>query len=139
MWEYEYSAEAEVAPSAVWALWTDPLGWHAWNDGVGEVAVQGPFAAGSTFTMTPPGQDTIHMTITSVVENESWVDVAEGPGVLVTTYHQIADLGDGRTRVTYRTEITGDAADEVGPEFGPEICADFPDVVGKLLALAAGA
>jgi uncharacterized protein YndB with AHSA1/START domain len=139
MWEYEYSATAEVTPNAVWTLWSDPLGWHAWNDGVGEVELHGPFAAGTEFTMTPPGEDTIRMRITEVVPDKAWIDVCEMPGLLITTHHLIEDLGAGRTKVTYRTEITGEAADQVGPEIGPQICADFPDVVGKLLALAAGA
>lgn len=139
MWDYEYSATAEVTPNAVWTLWADPLGWHAWNDGVGEVEVHGPFAAGTAFTMTPPGQDTIHMTITEVVPDQAWTDVCEFPGLLITTRHLIDDLGGGRTKVTYRTEITGEAAAEVGPELGPQICADFPDVVTKLLAMAASA
>ncbi|MEY9930395.1 hypothetical protein ABH926_005040 [Catenulispora sp. GP43] len=139
MWEYEYSATAEVTPNAVWTLWADPLGWHAWNDGVGEVELHGPFAAGTEFTMTPPGEDTIRMRITEVVPDKAWIDVCEVPGMLITTHHLIEDLGAGRTKVTYRTEITGEAADQVGPEIGPQICADFPDVVGKLLALAADA
>ncbi|GAA2031655.1 SRPBCC family protein [Catenulispora yoronensis] len=139
MWEYEVTAEAEVSAQAVWQLWADPLGWHAWNDGVGEVELNGPFAAGSTFTMVPPGQDKILMTLTEVTEGRAFVDVAEGPGIVVTTHHLIDDLGDGRTRVTYRTEITGDAADELGPRIGPEICGDFEDVVAKLLTLAAAA
>ncbi|MFL6111233.1 MAG: SRPBCC family protein [Catenulispora sp.] len=139
MWEYEYSAEAEVTPHAVWKLWADPLGWHTWNDGVGEVTMSGPFADGTTFTMAPPGEEPIHMTIREVAEPTAWIDVNEGPGVVITTHHLIEDLGAGRTKVTYRTEITGPAADEIGPRFGPEICADFPDVVTKLLALAADA
>jgi hypothetical protein len=137
MWEYEYSATAEVTPNAVWTLWADPLGWHTWNDGVGEVELLGPFAAGTEFTMTPPGEDTIRMKITEVVPDQAWIDVCEVPGMLITTHHLIEDLGAGRTKVTYRTEITGEAADQVGPEIGPQICADFPDVVTKLLALAA--
>jgi uncharacterized protein YndB with AHSA1/START domain len=136
MWEYEFTAEAEVPPQAVWRLWADPLRWHTWNDGVGEVELHGPFAVGTTFTMTPPGQDQIQLTIAEVTEGRAFVDVAEGPGITVTTYHLIEDLGAGRTKVTYRTEITGDAADELGPRIGPEICGDFPDVVGKLLGLA---
>ncbi|MEY9906852.1 hypothetical protein ABIA35_003074 [Catenulispora sp. MAP12-49] len=139
MWEYEYSATAEVTPNAVWTLWADPLGWHTWNDGVGEVELLGPFAAGTEFTMTPPGEDTIRMRITEVVPDQAWIDVCEVPGMLITTHHLIEDLGAGRTKVTYRTEITGEAADQVGPEIGPQICADFPDVVTKLLALAASA
>ena len=137
MWKYEYSAEAEVTPRAVWKLWADPMSWHTWNEGAGEVEVHGPFAVGTTFTMTPPGQDEIRMTITEVVEDKAWVDLFEAPGLAVTTYHLIEDLGEGRTKVTYRTEITGAAGDEVGPRIGPEICADFPDVVDKLLAHAA--
>jgi hypothetical protein len=139
MWDYEFSAEAEVTPHAVWTLWADPLGWHTWNDGVGEVELRGPFEAGTQFTMTPPGQDTILMTITEVVPDKAWIDVCEVPGLAITTYHLIEDLGGGRTKVTYRTEITGDAAEHVGPELGPQICADFPDVVGKLLELARAA
>ncbi|MEY9895038.1 hypothetical protein ABIA31_008726 [Catenulispora sp. MAP5-51] len=139
MWEYEYSATAEVTPNAVWTLWADPLGWHTWNDGVGEVELHGPFAAGTEFTMTSPGEDTIRMRITEVVPDQAWIDVCEVPGMLITTHHLIEDLGAGRTKVTYRTEITGEAADQVGPEIGPQICADFPDVVTKLLALAASA
>ena len=139
MWEYEYSAEAEVTPHAVWKLWADPLGWHTWNEGVGEVEVHGPFAVGTTFTMTPPGQDEILMTITEVTEDKAWVDVFEAPGLKVTTYHLIEDSGAGRTKVTYLCEITGAAGDEVGPRIGPDICADFPEVVDQLLVHAASA
>jgi hypothetical protein len=137
MWEYEFTAEAEATPQALWQLWADPLGWHTWNDGVGEVVMDGPFAVGTSFTMTPPGQEPVTLRLTEVVENESFVDVAEAPGLTITTVHRITDLGAGRSRVTYRTEITGEAADTVGPELGPEICGDFPDVVAKLLSLAA--
>lgn len=139
MWDYEYSATAQVTPHAVWTLWADPLTWHTWNDGVGDVEVHGPFAPGTAFTMTPPDEDTIHMRITEVVPDKAWIDVCEMPGLTITTYHLIDDLGGGRTKVTYRTEIAGEAADQVGPEIGPQICADFPDVVTKLLALAASA
>jgi hypothetical protein len=45
----------------------------------------------------------------------------------------------GMTRITYRTEITGSAADQVGPQLGPAITADFPDVLAALVHLAEGA
>jgi hypothetical protein len=138
MWEYEFSIEAEVAPETVFQLWIDAANWHTWNDGVGEVEVRGPFAPGTEFTMTPPGQDPITMLITEVAENKGFTDVnTEIEGLVITTCHRIEELSGGLTRVTYRTEITGDAADELGPEFGPQICADFPDVVTNLVASAA--
>jgi uncharacterized protein YndB with AHSA1/START domain len=138
MWEYEYSVETDAKPEAVFRLWTDAENWHTWNDGVGEVDVQGPFAAGTTFTMTPPGQPTVTMQISEVTENQGFTDVnTEFDGLVITTFHRIEELSGGRTRVTYRTEITGDAADTVGAEVGPMICADFPDVVEALVARAA--
>jgi hypothetical protein len=41
--------------------------------------------------------------------------------------------------VTYRTDIVGAAADHVGPEIGPAITADFPDVLAALVGLAEAA
>jgi hypothetical protein len=45
-------------------------------------------------------------------------------------------LGDERSRITYRMEITGPAAETVGPEIGPEISGDFPEVLAALAARA---
>jgi hypothetical protein len=38
--------------------------------------------------------------------------------------------------VIYRTEITGPAADQVGPQLGPAITGDFPEVLAALVKLA---
>jgi hypothetical protein len=60
-----------------------------------------------------------------------------GPGdVLIRTLHRIDPLDDGRCRVTYRMEITGPAADSVGPELGPEISGDFPETLAALVEMA---
>jgi len=45
---------------------------------------------------------------------------------------------DERSRITYRMEITGPAAETVGPEIGPEISGDFPEVLAALAARAEG-
>jgi hypothetical protein len=63
--------------------------------------------------------------------------VCDFGGAVVTTVHRLEPLDDGGTRVTYRTEITGADADELGPKIGPDITADFPDVVAALIARAA--
>jgi hypothetical protein len=38
--------------------------------------------------------------------------------------------------VTYRMEITGPAADTLGPEIGPQISADFPETMAALVERA---
>lgn len=40
--------------------------------------------------------------------------------------------------IVYRTEITGEAADHIGPELGPQITADFPAVLAALVKRAEG-
>ena len=51
----------------------------------------------------------------------------------------IAVRGSGDVAlVRYRTEITGEAAGHIGPELGPQITADFPEVLAALAKLAEG-
>ena len=52
------------------------------------------------------------------------------------TTHRVERIAAGRSRITYRMEITGPAADTVGPEIGPEISGDFPQVLKALAARA---
>ena len=84
------------------APWSDVPGWPEWNGDIERIALAGPFAAGSRITMTPPGQEPF-----------------------VRTTHLAERLDEGRTRVTYRMEITGPAADSLVPEIGPQISAIF--------------
>ena len=61
MWEYEYSLETSAGPGALWRHWADMAAWPQWNDGIETIDVHGPFAVGTTFTMTPPGDEPIRM------------------------------------------------------------------------------
>jgi hypothetical protein len=51
--------------------------------------------------------------------------------VTVRTTHRVERTGDG-ARIVYRMEITGPEADTVGPELGPQISGDFPEVLQAL-------
>jgi len=86
--------------------------------------------------MVPGGQDPVLLRIIDLVEAERFVDEADLAGVTVRTTHRLDPLDGGRTRVTYRMEITGPAADEIGPQLGPAITADFPDTMAALVARA---
>ena len=59
MWEYEYSVDTAAAPDTVWRYWSDPMTWPQWNDGIETIQIDGPFAVGTTFQMTPPGENPI--------------------------------------------------------------------------------
>jgi len=136
MWEYEYSAQTSASPAALWRLFSDIAGWPAWNAGIEKLQIDGPFEVGSTFTMTPPGADPVTMRLTEIIPGQVWTDEMDGGDFVVRTVHALRPAPAGRTTIIYRTEFHGPAADQAGAEIGPAITADFPDVVGALIAAA---
>jgi uncharacterized protein YndB with AHSA1/START domain len=138
MWSVEHSLETRASAEAVWRLWADVERWPEWNAGVEQIELHGPFAVGTTIVMTPPGDEPVELRITEAVEPELFVDEADGGDFLVRTTHRVETIGDERVRITYRMEITGPAAATVGPEIGPEISGDFPQVLEALAARASG-
>jgi uncharacterized protein YndB with AHSA1/START domain len=136
MWEYEHSVETSAAPGTLWQHWSDMDRWPLWNAGIEKIDVDGPFAAGTTFTMTPPDGDPLRLRLTEVVPGKLFTDEMDAGDFVVRTVHRLEPAPTGRTRVVYRTEITGPAADQVGPELGPMITADFPDVLAALVKRA---
>ena len=61
MWSTEHSIETETSPDAIWRLWSDVASWPDWNDDIERIEISGPFAVGSTISMTPVGQDTVDL------------------------------------------------------------------------------
>ena len=138
MWEYEQSVETTAAPEALWQHWSDMATWPQWNGGIETIDVEGPFAVGTAFTMTPPGDEAIHMRLVEIKPGESFTDEMDAGDFVVRTQHRLEPTASGLTRIVYRTEITGEAADHIGPELGPQITADFPEVLAALAKLAEG-
>jgi uncharacterized protein YndB with AHSA1/START domain len=132
MWTNEQSIETAASPEAIWRLWSDVAGWPEWNADIDHIEISGPFGAGSTISMTPIGQEPVELRIAEAVEPDLFVDEANLGDVVVRTIHRIERIEGGRSRVTYRMEISGPAADSVGPELGPQISADFPQTLAAL-------
>ena len=138
MWATEHSVETSAAPKEIWRLWADVPGWPDWNGDIERIELVGPFATGGRIVMTPIGQEPIELRIAEAVDPELFVDEAELDEIVVRTIHRVERLDPERVRVTYRMEITGQAADTVGPSVGPEISADFPQTLAALVERAEG-
>jgi polyketide cyclase/dehydrase/lipid transport protein len=138
MWVNEQAVETTAAAEDIWALWADVATWPTWNADIDRIELEGPFATGSTIVMTPVGDDPVELRIVEAAEPTLFVDEAEGGDFVVRTTHRIELLEAGRNRVVYRMEIGGAAGDTVGPQIGPEISGDFPQVLAALVALAEG-
>jgi hypothetical protein len=57
-------------------------------------------------------------------------------GLTIRVIRRAERLDGQLTMISYRTEITGEGADELGPRLGPGVTAAFPDAVAKLVELA---
>jgi uncharacterized protein YndB with AHSA1/START domain len=132
MWTHSTSIATSAPPEALWRLFEDVAGWTGWNAGIERIALNGPFASGSTFDMKAPGMDSFRSTLRDVRPNAGFVDetVLEDTRFLVS--HELQPLPSGGTRVTYAIEVQGPEA----ATLGPLVTADFPEVLAALKALA---
>jgi uncharacterized protein YndB with AHSA1/START domain len=136
MWEHEHTAATAASPQAVWQVLRDLDRWGSWDTSMEWVRLQGPFQAGSEVVMKPKGQDPITSVIVEATENRVYADQTDMGDVTLRFSHTLEPLEGGGTKVTHRLEITGPAADQVGPELGPAITEDFPEAMDALLARA---
>jgi uncharacterized protein YndB with AHSA1/START domain len=132
MWAAEHSIETGASPEAIWRLWADVPGWTEWNPDLARAELEGEFRAGSTIRMTSVDGDVVELAIADVEEPVLFVDQADLDSVTVRTTHRVDRLDAGRARIVYRMEISGPEADTVGPELGPQISGDFPEVLRAL-------
>ena len=132
MWTHSTSIATTATPEALWRLFEDVAGWTNWNAGIEHVALDGPFASGSTFEMKAPGMDAFRSTLRDVRPNAGFVDetVLEATRFLVS--HELHALPSGGTRVTYAIRVEGPEA----ATLGPLVTADFPEVLAALKSLA---
>jgi uncharacterized protein YndB with AHSA1/START domain len=132
MWSTEYTATSPASPEAVWRLLSDVDGWGAWNAGIETIRLDGPLTVGATFRMRPPSEDELTSTIAELEPNRLLTDVTEMGELVIRVAHVVEPATGGGSLITYRVEVTGPAAAEVGAA----VSADFPEVIGALAAAA---
>jgi hypothetical protein len=132
MWTSEHNAETTVAAERIFGAWADVERWPEWNDDIEQIALNAPFAAGSTIAMTPKGQDTVDLRIAEVTAGERFIDEADLDGTVIRTIHRLELLEGDRLRVVYRLEASGPAAEQIGAA----VSADFANTIASLLEYA---
>ena len=137
MWTHEHTAETDLEPEAIWRVLSDIDSWTAWDTSMDQISIHGPLAIGTTISMTPSGQDQITSTIVEVEPNRRYADETSFGGVMLRFCHSLEPRESGGTTIHHTLEITGQDADQVGPELGPQITEDFPEAMAGLIAQAA--
>lgn len=131
-WHAEHSLETDAPPAAIWSLMSDVDSWPSWNRGVEHIALEGPFATGTWFTMTLPGDQTLRSQLIDVTPLRGFADRTLVDALDVTVTHTLEPVASGSTRIVYRISADGPDAEQVGPA----IASDFPEVLESLAAAA---
>ncbi|MDI3562834.1 SRPBCC family protein [Bradyrhizobium sp. Arg816] len=136
VWRHEYAIETSAAPETIWSILRDVPGWKTWNAGIEQIDIDGPFAAGTWFTMKPPGEEALRSQLIEVRENACFIDETRVGDLVIKVAHRIEalvdSLGPKRTRIVYAVDARGPQASEIGPA----VASDFPDVLASLAKLA---
>jgi len=138
MWAVEHSEDTPAAPDVVWRRYADVETWPEWNAAVGQMHLTGPFATGTTGTLTPPGQGPLPFRVVEATLDQGYTsetDIAET--VTLRTTCRLSPLNGGGTRITHRVELVGPAAEYFARSFGPVLSAGVPKTVEALAHTAA--
>lgn len=137
---YEHTADTSATAAQVWARYVDVATWSQWNAGVAAVSLDGPFAAGTTGTLTPPGGEPLPFRIVAAEPGRSYTsetNIAET--VTLRSRSVLTPLPAGGTRISQHSELVGPAAGYFAASFGPALAAGVPRTVTALAGLGMAA
>jgi hypothetical protein len=132
VWRGEYAIETSATAETIWSIFRDVPGWKDWNAGIEQIDIDGPFAAGTWFTMKPPGEEALRSQLVEVRDNACFIDETRVGDLVIKVAHRIEPIGPARTRIVYAVDAKGPQAAEIGPA----VASDFPDVLASHAKLA---
>jgi len=131
------SLETKASPEAVWRLWSAPETWPTWNPDVTAISLNGPFAAGTTGSMTTKRGGTHPITLEEVQAGKGFQLCTKAmPG---TTFHfkcEIVPLGSRGSRISQSISMTGGLAPLFSAMMGGNIAKSFEPILKGLAAKA---
>ncbi|GAA1428020.1 hypothetical protein GCM10009616_06670 [Microlunatus lacustris] len=131
--EHSSSAPSQRSAEEIWAMISDPAAWPRWNAAVGELALDGPFAEGTTGTLTPPGGNPLPFRLLAVRPGQGYTSettIASTVGLRSST--SLEPAPDGGLVVTQHSRLVGPAAEHFAPAFGEALVSGVDRTVGRL-------
>ncbi len=130
------SLETKAAPETVWRVWSDTSTWGEWNPDVISVRLHGPFASGTTGTMTNKGA-THSIQLADVEPGRSFRLVTTPIPLTQFSFHcEIAPSGSGASTISQSLTMSGPLAPIFSRLMGSRIADTFPALLRGLAAKA---
>jgi hypothetical protein len=129
--EHSRTVPTTASTQAVWALWSDPGTWSAWDPAVEEVTIDGPFETGARGTMRLRGGIEAPVLLETVEAGSRYVDELAIGELTIRIDHEVRPTEAG-AEVTVSTVVSGPGAEDVGAM----VVADAPAALAALVAEA---
>ena len=128
----ERSVETKASPQTAWKIWSDTSTWPEWNPDVQSMALNGPFAAGTTGTMKTK-QGTRAIQLTEVVPGQSFrLETTVIPLTRFAFVCKVSPGSAGKTTLSQSIEVGGPLGGLVGGMMGKQIANTFPALLQGL-------
>ena len=131
----KHTVTTAATPAQVWQILQDVETWKTWDHGTELSKLAGPFQTGTTGVLKPVGGPLLKTRLTHVEPFKMFVQ--EAKLLLATTVmtHSIAQI-NGKTQVTFKTEIRGPLALFYACLIGPSIKRKIPLEMAEMLKVA---
>jgi uncharacterized protein YndB with AHSA1/START domain len=128
----ERSVETKASPQAVWKIWSDTSTWPQWNPDVQSMKLNGPFASGTTGTMTNK-QGAHEIQLEDVVPGQSFrLETSVIPLSRFSFECRVAGAAAGKTVVSQGIRVKGPLGAIVGGMMGKQVANSFPALLQGL-------
>jgi hypothetical protein len=132
-------ATSTAPPSAFFERWADMDSWPEWDEAVRWVRRDGPFAVGTTGSLTPKGGPKVAFVIQTLVPGREFTDRSTMPGAALTIQHLVEVRDDGRTGIDIVVSIDGPLARLWKAVVGRGIAESTPAGLRRLVEVAEAA
>jgi len=139
MKEHGRSRETTASPDRIWSIWSDAATWGEWNPNVKSVSLNGPFADGTTGTMTTNSGGTHQIRLADVRPRQSFrLETQVLPLTRFAFICRIQPGATGRTTISQSLAMTGPLAALFSPMMGDRVAASFVPLLAGLAKKAEG-
>jgi uncharacterized protein YndB with AHSA1/START domain len=129
---HERSLQTSAPPEKVWRIWSDISTWPQWNPDVTAISLDGPFANGTTGSMTTKAGGTHKIQLQDVHANRGFTLVTN-PAPL-STFHFRCEVSaaPGGSRISQGVSMSGVMGGLMSAMMGERVAEGFTGILAGL-------
>ncbi|GHU01142.1 polyketide cyclase [Alphaproteobacteria bacterium] len=130
--ELQCKIEVKAAKEAIWPYYADPSKRPIWEEDLENLVFDGEIKAGTTGRMKLKDMPEMSFTLTEVIENASYCDRTDVPGMGSLFFGHKILQENGKTYIQHSVRLEKDAFTEEDLGFLNGVFADVPESMLKI-------